>query len=462
MILLLILALLCAPSSAWAERFVTSGGGGSTHGNGANCSAGEIPLGVDANGAVEGCYEPTEADISDLSHTTDTNLTEEEVEDFVGGMLGGTETRISVTYDDAGNAIDYVVDDMNDDVPESGDFGAGADLDADGGITDGNVLEAHLKAVDAAADEECLTYESTGGDFEWQTCGGSAHGDGANCSAGEIPLGVDANGAVQGCYEPTEADISDLAHLTEEQVEDFVGGMLGGTETRISVTYDDAGNAIDYVVDDMNDDVPESGDFGNGADLDADGGITDGNVLEAHLKAVDAASDEECLTYESTGGDFEWQSCGSGSGATVDIVRKTADESVTSSTVLQNDDHLTFSVDASTTYQVTGHLEIDTSNATPDIVVAITLDNATGATVFVGILSLGNAGNLRYNETLDTSGTASARIPLPSTNSTDLIFSGIVITGSSTSSITLQWAQATSNGNAVTIFEGSHMTLTKE
>lgn len=37
--------------------------------NGGNCSAGEIPLGVDTAGAVEGCYEPTEADISDLAHT---------------------------------------------------------------------------------------------------------------------------------------------------------------------------------------------------------------------------------------------------------------------------------------------------------------------------------------------------------------------------------------------------------
>ncbi len=41
----------------------------------------------------------------------------------------------------------------------------------------------------------------------------AAHGDGANCLAGEIPLGVDATGAVQGCYEPTEADISDLSHV---------------------------------------------------------------------------------------------------------------------------------------------------------------------------------------------------------------------------------------------------------
>ena len=68
--------------------------------NGANCSAGQYPLGVDAAGAVESC-----------TADTDTNLTEEEVEDFVGGMLGGTETRITVTYQDGTGDIDFVVDD---------------------------------------------------------------------------------------------------------------------------------------------------------------------------------------------------------------------------------------------------------------------------------------------------------------------------------------------------------------
>jgi hypothetical protein len=43
--------------------------------------------------------------------------------------------------------------------------------------------------------------------------------------------------------------------LTEEQVEDYVGGMLGGTETNISVTYQDATGDIDFVVDDMNQDT---------------------------------------------------------------------------------------------------------------------------------------------------------------------------------------------------------------
>ncbi len=77
------------------------------------------------------------------------------------------------------------------------------------------VTEGHLKAVDAAADEECLTYEGTVGDFEWQACGGTAHTNGANCPAGAIPRGVDENGVAEECYEPVEADIQDLAHTTD-------------------------------------------------------------------------------------------------------------------------------------------------------------------------------------------------------------------------------------------------------
>jgi hypothetical protein len=99
--------------------------------------------------------------------------------------------------------------------------------------------------------------------------------NGANCSAGQYPLGVDASGASESC------------------------------------TADD--------------DVPESGDFTNLAlsgDVSSSALVTTigaDKVLESHLKAVDAAGDEECLTYETTTGDFEWQACGSGGGyATID------------------------------------------------------------------------------------------------------------------------------------------------
>jgi len=49
----------------------------------------------------------------------DTQLTQEQVEDYAGGMwTGNTETRATVTYQGADNTIDIVVDDMNDDTPD--------------------------------------------------------------------------------------------------------------------------------------------------------------------------------------------------------------------------------------------------------------------------------------------------------------------------------------------------------
>jgi hypothetical protein len=96
---------------------------------------------------------------------TNTQLSQEQVEDFVGGMLGGTETLITVTYQDGTGDIDFVVD------------------------------------------NDLSNYD--------------------NSSSGFI-----------------------TATLTEEQVEDFVGGMLGGTETGITVTYQDGTGDIDFVVSD--------------------------------------------------------------------------------------------------------------------------------------------------------------------------------------------------------------------
>lgn len=58
------------------------------------------------------------------------------------------------------------------------------------------------------------------------------------------------------------------ATLLEEEVEDFVGGMLGGTETGITVTYQDAANNIDFVVSD----TTVAGDTGST-------GITPGDTL---------------------------------------------------------------------------------------------------------------------------------------------------------------------------------------
>lgn len=65
---------------------------------------------VDSTVSTLSSLSITESQISDLTHTTDTNLTQEEVEDFAGGMVtGNTETLITVGYQDADGTIDYEV-----------------------------------------------------------------------------------------------------------------------------------------------------------------------------------------------------------------------------------------------------------------------------------------------------------------------------------------------------------------
>ncbi|PCI28540.1 hypothetical protein COB55_03755, partial [Candidatus Wolfebacteria bacterium] len=55
----------------------------------------------------------TESQISDLTHTVDTNLTQEEVEDFAGALVAsstGTHTDITITYQDATSDFDFIID----------------------------------------------------------------------------------------------------------------------------------------------------------------------------------------------------------------------------------------------------------------------------------------------------------------------------------------------------------------
>jgi hypothetical protein len=145
------------------------------------------------------------------------------------------------------------------------------------------VTEPKLKAVDTASDEECLTYETTTGDFEWQVC--SADTD--DQTASEVPY--------------TPIDGADWVNPDPDDVADGLDKLADRLTTEEAKADDD---------------VPESGDFTNLAltgPITSSGvatTITDDAITEAKLKAVDVPADEDCLTYESTGGDFEYQPCG--------------------------------------------------------------------------------------------------------------------------------------------------------
>jgi len=146
--------------NSWASPTV-----GALSANGANCSAGNAPLGVDAAGAVEGCFDvATQAELN--TH----------------GGLTGTSAHGATTTN---TASQIVVRDG------SGNFAAGVITATLTGNVTGNVTGNAATATTANA----LT------------------ANGADCAAGEAPIGVDASGAAEGCVDvATQAEVDALTH----------------------------------------------------------------------------------------------------------------------------------------------------------------------------------------------------------------------------------------------------------
>ncbi len=136
-------------------------------------------------------------------------LSTEEVQDIAGPLVatGGTKTLITVTYDDANNDMDFVVDN---DLANYDNSSAG-------------FLTAHPSiSAASSSDNSGRTYIQD--------------------------ITLDSNGHVTGLATATETVTNTDTQLTQEQVEDFVGGMLDGDETFITVTYDDTDGNIDFTV----------------------------------------------------------------------------------------------------------------------------------------------------------------------------------------------------------------------
>ncbi|MEK7613550.1 MAG: LamG domain-containing protein [Patescibacteria group bacterium] len=129
-------------------------------------------------------------------------------------------------------------------------------------------------------------------------------------------------------------------------------------------------------------------------------------------------------------------------------VRKSVNESVINSTVLQNDDNLVLSLSANKTYIIDGVIFASSTSATPDILIGFfgqtDVDIALGYTNDV-------------NEMVLVSGEESNRINLPADVPTSIHIKGTVKTSSTSGDFQLKWAQATSNGNATTIMKGSYL-----
>ena len=194
--------------------------------------------------------------------TNNTQLSTEQVQDIVGGMLGGTETGITVTYQDGTGDIDFVVASQTDE-----NF-----TTADHSKLDG--IEAGAEVNRTAA--ETRTLIGTG-------------------NSGIVPAAGSSGEFLKhdGTFGTPSYTTNTNTQLTQEQVEDFVGGMLDGTETGISVGYDDTNGNIDFVVASQTDENFTTADHSK---LDGIEASANNYVLPTNLAGDDIDIDTTALT----------------------------------------------------------------------------------------------------------------------------------------------------------------------
>ena len=252
--------------------------------------------------------------------TTDTQLTEEQVEDFVGAMLtGNTETGITVTYEDGDGTIDFVVASQTDENFTTADHSKLDGIEASADVTDTTNVTAAGALMDSELTDLAGVKGVTISTLQVKPSEGAfANGDKTKLDAIEASAdvtdatNVNAAGAVMNSDSttagmsfvvdednmssdsdtkvPTQQSVkayvdanSGGATLTEEQVEDFVGGMLtGNTETGITVTYDDSDGTIDFVVASQTDENFTTADHSKLDGIEASADVTDtANVTSA-------------------------------------------------------------------------------------------------------------------------------------------------------------------------------------
>lgn len=137
--------------------------------------------------------------------------------------------------------------------------------------------------------------------------------------------------------------------------------------------------------------------------------------------------------------------------------RKTVDESVTSSTTLQDDNHLLFAIAANEEWIADFFIDLGSAAGTTGAKVAVTAPSGATLNVVAGATNCPNGGG-------DTT-VSGTEITFNNTvwgqNSGICNVSVWVLNGATPGSVTLQWAQFASSGTALVFKKGSHMTATR-
>lgn len=137
------------------------------------------------------------------------------------------------------------------------------------------------------------------------------------------------------------------------------------------------------------------------------------------------------------------------------FVRKPSNETVTSSTALQDDDHLQLTVEANTSFEVRMLLRYAAQLADD---IKISFSGPAGATFDCAIMGLDTAATAFANDTniLLAISTAVGLGGLGGTNCGAYI-TGLLITSGTAGTFKLQWAQNNLSGSGVSVLSGSYM-----
>lgn len=142
------------------------------------------------------------------------------------------------------------------------------------------------------------------------------------------------------------------------------------------------------------------------------------------------------------------------------FARKPSDESVISSTSLQDDNHLVLAVEANTVYELTMNLKWDAATAGD---LKWVLNGPAGATLAATMVGLtGAAASNTDDHTVSIPlGTNQVQGGLGAGTDVGTLVHGLLVVAGTAGNLTLQWAQSASSGTATRVFTGSFLNLAR-
>jgi hypothetical protein len=199
--------------------------------------------------------------------TTNTQLTTEQVEDIVGGMLDGTETGISVSYDDTNGNLDFVI----------------GDNDITNAMLAGSINQSKLA------------------------------GSITNAKLANSTITIDGQSVALGGSVTTTN-----TQLSTENVQDIAGAMFSSnTESGITATYQDADGTIDLNVSDPT--ISLTGDVTGSATMTNLGDVSISTTVAANSVALGTDTTGNYIAGVSQGTGVSVSGSGEGATATISI-----------------------------------------------------------------------------------------------------------------------------------------------